>query len=159
MKKKLSVMMVVLLLLQVMGATGAVYGMPAPSAITCSAGTSSVAAGSTSGSVIDSDLTVSDVAGTELTGAKVYITTGFDALTDTLTFANTTSISGIYVPATGVLTLSGTAPVADYQAALRTVRLKTGLTQTGEKTVVFSLGDKLKFGSHYYEAVSASQIS
>ena len=157
MKKRVSFVLVFMLLLQMAGLVDTAYASPANASIDCSAGSSSVAAGSTSGSVVDSGLTLTN--GVDLTGAKVYITDGFDAAADELVFTNTTSISGIYVASTGVLTLTGTASPADYQAALRTVRLKTALAETGDKTVVFSLGNKLEFGGHYYECVTSAGIS
>ena len=55
--------------------------------------------------------------GGNLTSATVSISTGF--LTgDTLNFTNQNGITGSYDTATGVLTLTGTASVANYQTAL-----------------------------------------
>lgn len=72
--------------------------------------------------VIDSGLTVSDADSVNLTGATVAMTGGsFAGSEDALGFVNQGGISGNYNPATGILTLSGTAAVATYQAALRTV--------------------------------------
>ncbi|HEY0302186.1 MAG TPA: Ig-like domain-containing protein, partial [Rhizomicrobium sp.] len=64
-------------------------------------------------------LVVLDDGGT-LAGASVTIASGFVA-GDTLNFSNQNGIAGSYNPATHVLTLSGTASVAAYQAALRSV--------------------------------------
>ena len=70
--------------------------------------------------VIDNTLTVADTGGTTLTGATVTIASGF--LTgDQLNFTNQNGIAGNYAATTEVLTLSGTASVADYQAALDSV--------------------------------------
>jgi hypothetical protein len=72
-------------------------------------------------SAIDTALTVSDVDNTTLASATVSISGNFQSGQDVLGFANQNGISGSYNSATGVLTLSGTASVANYQAALRSV--------------------------------------
>ncbi|MDP3170410.1 MAG: VCBS domain-containing protein, partial [Polaromonas sp.] len=71
--------------------------------------------------VIDSAITVADVDNTNLTGATISIGTGFTSGQDVLGFVTMGAITGSYNATTGVLTLSGTATVAQYQAALRTV--------------------------------------
>jgi len=72
--------------------------------------------------VITSTITVSDNDSPTLSGAKVEFTSGFDSSEDMLIFVNQNSITGAYNTGTGVLTLTGTATVAAYQAALRSVR-------------------------------------
>src|SRR5260370_23773445 len=57
--------------------------------------------------------------------ATVSITSGFSATNDLLSFSNQNGITGSYDAATGVLTLSGTASLASYQAALRSVQFST----------------------------------
>ena len=70
--------------------------------------------------VLDSGLTLSDADNTTLASATVSITSGFFA-GDTLNFTNQNGISGSYDSSTGVLTLTGSASVANYQAALRSI--------------------------------------
>ncbi|WP_083714930.1 beta strand repeat-containing protein [Bradyrhizobium brasilense] len=70
---------------------------------------------------IDTALTVSDVDSANLTGAMVSITGNFAAGQDFLGFTNQNGITGNYNASTGVLTLSGSATVAQYQAALASV--------------------------------------
>jgi hypothetical protein len=70
---------------------------------------------------LDGALTASDPdSGGNLTGAKVSIGTGFLS-GDTLHFTNQNGITGNYVSGTGVLTLSGTTSLANYQAALESI--------------------------------------
>ncbi len=69
---------------------------------------------------IDTALTVADSDSANLTGATVSIASGFVA-GDTLGFTASAGITGSYNGTTHVLTLSGTASVAAYQAALRSV--------------------------------------
>ena len=70
--------------------------------------------------LLDAALLVVDVARPDLTGATVAIGTGFLA-GDLLGYTNQNGITGSYDANSGVLTLSGTATVANYQAALRSV--------------------------------------
>ncbi|HEX2941257.1 MAG TPA: Hint domain-containing protein, partial [Rhodopila sp.] len=70
---------------------------------------------------LDTGLTVTDPdSGGNLTGATVSITSGFLS-GDTLTFTDQNGITGSYNSATGVLTLTGTATIAQYQTALQSV--------------------------------------
>jgi hypothetical protein len=70
--------------------------------------------------VIDPGLTVTNASSTTLTGATVTIISGFLA-GDQLDFTNQNNITGSYNAATGVLTLSGSSSVANYQATLDSV--------------------------------------
>lgn len=70
---------------------------------------------------IDTGLTVTDSDNANLAGATVSITANFAAAQDTLAFTNANGITGSYVAGTGVLTLTGSATLANYQAALRSV--------------------------------------
>ena len=63
---------------------------------------------------IDPALSISGSTGINLTSATVAISSGFLA-GDTLNFTNQNGISGSFDNATGVLTLSGAASLADYQ--------------------------------------------
>ena len=69
--------------------------------------------------VLDSGLTLSDADNTTLASATVSIG-GFVA-GDTLNFTNQNGISGSYNNTTGVLTLTGSDSIANYQAALRSI--------------------------------------
>ena len=70
---------------------------------------------------IDTVLTVSDADSANLTGATVAISGNFQSGQDILGFTNQNGITGSFNAATGVLTLSGSSSVANYQAALRSV--------------------------------------
>ncbi|WP_375471014.1 beta strand repeat-containing protein [uncultured Nostoc sp.] len=71
--------------------------------------------------LIDSGITVSDVDSPNLVSATVSITNGFVSAQDTLAFTNQNGITGSYNSSTGVLTLIGSATVANYQTALRSI--------------------------------------
>jgi hypothetical protein len=70
---------------------------------------------------IATGLTLSDVDSTNMTAATVSITANFATGQDVLAFTNTANITGLYNATCGVLTLSGTDTVANYQAALRSI--------------------------------------
>ncbi|HWK95691.1 MAG TPA: FecR domain-containing protein, partial [Pseudolabrys sp.] len=71
--------------------------------------------------IINASLTISDVDSATLSGATVKIAGNFVSGEDVLSFTTQGGITGVYNAATGVLTLSGTASLADYQAVLRSV--------------------------------------
>jgi hypothetical protein len=87
--------------------------------------------------------TLTDVDNTTMSGARVRITTGLHPAEDVLSFANANGITGSYNAATGVLTLTGTASTANYQAALRDVRYRNTSDAPSEdaRTVVFEATD------------------
>ncbi|MBF0132120.1 MAG: tandem-95 repeat protein [Magnetococcales bacterium] len=72
--------------------------------------------------LIDPNLTLSDADSTTLQGATVSISSNYVAAEDRLVFTNQLGISGSWDGVAGVMTLSGSASVADYQTALRSVR-------------------------------------
>ena len=62
---------------------------------------------------------------------------------DTLNFTNQNGITGSYNSRTGVLTLSGSATVAQYQAALQSVTFSTTSTNTTYRTIDVVADDSL----------------
>ncbi len=98
----------------------------------------------TSGAIaIDALLTAADVDSVNFTGANVSITANFVTGQDVLAFANTANITGSYNASTGVLTLTGTDTVANYQTALRAVTYNntSGAPSTSPRTVSFQVND------------------
>jgi hypothetical protein len=96
-----------------------------------------------SATAITGSLTVTDVDSTTIAGATVAITSGFVSGEDVLGFTNQNGITGSYNSGTGLLTLSGTATLAQYQAALRSVTYFDGNVSptVGARTVTFSVND------------------
>ncbi|HXQ69000.1 MAG TPA: choice-of-anchor Q domain-containing protein, partial [Pyrinomonadaceae bacterium] len=91
---------------------------------------------------IDPGLTVTDSDDANLTGATVAITAGFVSAQDTLAFTNQLGITGNYNNGTGVLTLTGTTTVANYQTALRTVTYQNSSDNpTASRTITFTATD------------------
>ena len=74
--------------------------------------------------VLDAKVTVSDVDSSELVSGEVWLHTDYFAGEDELVFTDQNGITGSFSSTTGSLTLTGTASVANYQAALRSVRYR-----------------------------------
>lgn len=96
---------------------------------------------STSPISITTTLTVSDVDDTNLDGATVKISNHYQMGQDQLLFFSSAKITGSWDPATGILTLTGTDSVANYQAALRSVRFQTTGAKTSARTISFQVSD------------------
>jgi Bacterial cadherin-like domain/Bacterial Ig domain/RTX calcium-binding nonapeptide repeat (4 copies) len=108
--------------------------------VTTSAGSTAYTEGDPA-TAVDAALTVTDPDDMNLDGARVRISAGFDA-GDELVFVNQLGISGVYNSGTGVLTLTGTSSVANYQTALRSVAFRaTHDNPATAKTVEFSADD------------------
>jgi cadherin-like protein/VCBS repeat protein len=92
---------------------------------------------------LDPSLTVTDPDDTHLEGAQVAITANFAAGQDVLAFTPQAGINGSYDPATGVLTFTGHATLADYEALLRSVSyFNTSQNPSNlQRTVSFQVDD------------------
>src|SRR5262249_54527665 len=90
---------------------------------------------------VTNTLTVQDPDSTQMSGAKVSITTNFTAAEDQLLFTPQNGITGTYN--NGVLTLTGTATKANYQAALRSVHHHNTSDNptTADRTISFQITD------------------
>ena len=137
--------------------------------LTNSTAVDTFAIGSSSGIVIDPNVivTASDTS-TTLSNAVVYINTNFVASDDQLIYpASLFGVTGSYDAAKGILTLSGTASVNEYQQILRTIQYKnTNSSATaGNRTYTFSLGNATPFTPcgasvpHYYKFYSNPGIT
>ena len=78
-------------------------------------------------------ITVSDADNATLASATVWISGNFQSGQDVLSFANTANITGGWNAATGMLTLTGSDTLADYQAALRAVTYQNTTRQSQQR--------------------------
>ncbi|MDX1930867.1 MAG: VCBS domain-containing protein [Pirellulaceae bacterium] len=109
---------------------------------------------------IHSTLNLSDFDSANLVGATVQFTAGFNVAEDVLTFANQLGITGSYNPTTGVLTLSGSATVANYQTALRSITYEnTSEAPTGSRTISFIVDDGSATSAVGTRSVSISNVN
>ncbi len=94
-------------------------------------------------SQVTASLAVSDVKSATIESATVAITGNYLPNQDVLSYANTANITGSWNSAAGVLTLTGSDTLADYQAALQAVTyFDTSFDPTsGTRTVSFQVDD------------------
>ncbi len=94
-------------------------------------------------SVIDNTLTVSDVDTSTLQGASISISANYRSGEDILAFGAIGAISGKFDSTTGVLMLSGTDTLANYQAVLRSVtyRNTSENPNTSARTISWRVND------------------
>jgi large repetitive protein len=124
---------------------------------TVTAGASATYNAGGSAALLDSTLTVADVdSGGNLHGATVSIGTGF-VIGDVLNFTAQSGITASYTAATGVLTLSGTASLATYQAELDSVTFSTSATTAGSRTINWVVSDGST--SHGTSATATSTVA
>ncbi|MEA4920342.1 MAG: immunoglobulin-like domain-containing protein [Clostridiaceae bacterium] len=96
-----------------------------------------------------------------VTSAKVYFGTNFVSGSDILSSTAYSSISGTYSTSTGVLTVTGSDTIANYQTFLRNVTYYTSAT-SGTKTIYFSVtqGSTSTYyysgTGHFYEYVASA---
>ena len=92
---------------------------------------------------ITATITAGDVDSANLAGATIKISTNYQKGSDVLAFKNSKKIVGKWNATTGVLALSGSDSVADYQAALQAVTYqnKNATASTAARTVTFQVSD------------------
>jgi VCBS repeat-containing protein len=104
-------------------------------------------------------ITLHDGDSTTLSGAKVAIAGGLDASHDSLGFVNQRGITGSYDSAAGVLTLSGTASVADYQTALASVTFGSTSTANAGRTIQWTVDDGSALSSQSAAVASTLNVN
>ena len=91
---------------------------------------------------VTAGITVTSPATATLTGATVSVSSGLAAGQDSLGFTSASGITGTFKASSGVLTLSGRATVADYQAALRSVTYRDpAAAPPGPRVISFQVSD------------------
>jgi len=113
--------------------------------------------------VIDADITLTDIDGPNLNGVTVSISSNYVSGQDYLDFTPSGGVTGSFNTTTGVLTLSGSAPASTYQTVLRTVtyRNTSETPNTSARSISF-VGDNTLFNvtnGHFYKFVTQSGIS
>jgi len=92
---------------------------------------------------LTSAVAVSDLDNTTLTGATIQITGNYSSGQDVLSFTNDNGITGSWSSSTGTMTLSGTAALAYYQNALRSIYFQTASSSASAltRTITFIVTD------------------
>ena len=87
-------------------------------------------------------LVVKDLDNTRLQSARVSIGAGFAANLDKLTWVNKPGITATFNALTGILTLEGSATLANYMALLRSVKFSTtAAAPAGARTISIIVND------------------
>jgi large repetitive protein len=110
--------------------------------------------------VVDGAIAVSDVDSTTFAGAAIAIN-GYVNGEDLLSFNNQGGISGSFNSGTGVLTLSGSAPIASYQVALRSITY-TNLSSNPSlvnRTVQFTVNDGTSLSVPGIRTIQIAQLN
>lgn len=112
--------------------------------------------------VVDGSLSISDADVADLVGATVSISAGHEASVDVLTADTSgTALSTSFNAATGVLTVSGSGSVADYQQVLRTVTFSnpSDTPATTTRQVDFVVNDGLASSSVASRNISVTSVN
>ena len=107
-------------------------------------------------------LTVTDSDSANLTGATVQISAGYENGADVLDLPSPPAgISSAFNAATGTLTLSGTATVAAYEAALRAVTYENTSDDpsSSPRTVTFKARDAVGFGPAATRTITVAPVN
>ena len=112
--------------------------------------------------IIDATLTITDVDDTNIESATVTITGGLQPTEDILAFTNTSEISGTWTSSTGTLALTGTATLAQYEAALESITYRNSdasSSNTSDRTITWLVNDGDTNSSPVTSTVSLSAPS
>ncbi|WP_420468710.1 tandem-95 repeat protein [Panacagrimonas sp.] len=111
--------------------------------------------------VIDPGLSLSDVDSPNLIQAVVRISSGYVNGQDLLAFTNTANISGSFSAVQGRLLLTGSASVAEYEAALRSVtyRNASDSPNTTDRTVSFNVFDGVDFSNIVDRTIDLTELN
>ena len=115
--------------------------------------------------VLDSSIPVSDADSATLVGATVTIASGFQ-VGDALHFVDQSDIIGTYDAATHVLTLTGTATVAQYQSALQSVTFDnqandnpTAFAASAPRVIRWQVNDGIDLSNVYQTFVDVTAVN
>ncbi|MBC7905100.1 MAG: T9SS type A sorting domain-containing protein [Gemmatimonadaceae bacterium] len=107
--------------------------------------------------VVDNSLAITGTGAID--AARVSISANF-SVADILTYTGTlpSGVTAGFNAATGVLTFTGTATPAQYQALLRTVTFNTTASSVLQRTITFNLGSAISFSGngHFYEFITGT---
>ena len=111
--------------------------------------------------VIDAELTITDVDDTNIESATVTISSGFQSAEDVLAFTDTNEINGSWSASTGVLTLSGSATKANYEAALESVTYTNTSENpnTSNRTISWQINDGTANSSVVTSTISLTSVN
>ena len=111
---------------------------------------------------VDSRINLTDSDSDVLKGATIQISGGYVGSEDVLSLADTSEISGSFNNSTGILTLSGDATKAQYEAALETVSYQNtneGNPNTADRTLTWRVSDGSNDSSPSVSTISITSVN
>src|SRR6185436_1350286 len=110
---------------------------------------------------IDTTITVSDGDSANLSSATAQITTNCVNSQDVLSFTNQNGITGVYTAASCLMTLTGSASLANYQAALRSVKYNNTAASpnTAARTVTWIGNDGAAASTAVTSTINVSAVN
>ena len=111
---------------------------------------------------VTGSLNISDADNANLQSATAKISTNFNSSEDELFFTNTAGITGSFDKATGILTLSGTASLTDYQNALRNIYYQNTNgddPSTQQRTIAFTVNDGIIKSNTVSRVISIASVN
>ncbi|RNC94284.1 MAG: tandem-95 repeat protein [Synechococcus sp. YX04-3] len=110
--------------------------------------------------VIDSSLTITDADDTNIESATVTISSGFQSAEDVLAFTDANGITGSWNNTTGVLTLTGSATLTNYKAALESVTYNntSDNPNTANRTISWVVNDGTNSSSATTSTVTITAV-
>jgi hypothetical protein len=110
---------------------------------------------------ITSAITVSDGDDTNIESATIQITGNYQSSEDVLSFTDANGITGSWSSTTGVMSLSGSATLANYQTALRSVKYNNTSESptTTTRTISFTINDGDLSSSAITRAISITVVN
>ena len=111
--------------------------------------------------VIDAELTITDEDDANIASATITISSGFQSSEDVLAFTDTNDINGSWNQSTGVLTLSGSATKANYEAALESVTYNNTSENpnTTDRTISWQINDGTDNSSAVTSTISLASVN
>jgi hypothetical protein len=108
------------------------------------------------GVIITNTLVITDSDSKNLRSAAIRITEGYHSEEDVLLFKNQNGINGVWNKTSGILTLTGSSTVLNYQKALRSIQYEnTNITypSTDKRKVTFTVNDGLTTSNSVYRNI------
>ena len=115
-----------------------------------------------SATVIDGTLTITDVDDTNMEGATITISGGYQSSEDVLALGNTSLGISVESNTSGVLTLTGSATIANYETALESVTYQNTNTSdpnNDNRTVTWVVNDGAANSSGVTSTITVADLN
>ncbi|MGB2033086.1 MAG: hypothetical protein ACPHUJ_04285, partial [Pseudomonadales bacterium] len=115
-----------------------------------------------SATVIDGTLTITDVDDTNMEGATITISSGYQSSEDVLAFTNANGITGSWDSGNGVLTLSGSASKANYETAFESITYQNTNTDdpnNANRTITWVVNDGESNSSGVTSTITVADVN